>query len=73
MSTFEFVAFNPSGKKQVGTVKARSLGEAKRKIQKGGFYIASIKVRGGSVSDSQNSFSFFHELKELFFSKKVSV
>ena len=34
MSTFEFVAFSPSGKKQTGTVKARSLGEAKRKIQK---------------------------------------
>ena len=73
MGTFEFVAFSPSGKKQIGTVKARSLGEAKRKIQKKGFYIASIKAQNGSVPDGNNPFSFFHELKELLFSKKISV
>jgi len=74
MSTFEFVAFNSTGKKQLGTVKARSLAEAKRKIQKRGFYIASIKVQNGSGSYDQSSFSLFRELKEFFFSKnKINV
>ena len=73
MSTFEFVAFSPSGKKQTGTVKARSLGEAKRKIQKKGFYIASIKLQNGSVSDGNNPFSFFQEVKGLLFSRKISI
>jgi hypothetical protein len=73
MSTFEFIAFSSSGKKQTGTVKARSLGEAKRKVQKKGFYIASIKVQNGSVPDGNNPFSFFQELKGLLFNKKISV
>lgn len=73
MGIFEFVAFDSSGKKQTGTVKARSLGEAKRKIQKKGFYIASIEVQNGSVSDGINPPSFFQELKGLLFSKKISV
>ncbi len=73
MSTFEFVAFSSLGKKQIGTVKARSLGEAKRKIQKKGLYIASISLQSGSVPDGNNSFSFFQELKGLLFSKKIGV
>jgi len=69
MKTFEFVAFNSSGKKRAGTVRARGLAEAKRKVQQKGFYLASIEVQ-----DGQNPLSFFREIKELFFSKeKISV
>ena len=64
MKAFEFVAFNLSGKRKLGTVRARSLSEAKRKIKQRGFYLASI-------SHGQNYFSFFKELKEFFFSKQT--
>ena len=103
MKIFEFVVFNPSGKKKRGTVRAWSLSEAKRKIQLRGFYIASIKIQDSSVESgvsptgsgsqrkgsrgasgtgikreepsfhSQNSFSFFEELKRFFFSKRINV
>ncbi len=43
MKAFEFVAFDSSGKNKLGTVKAWSLSEAKRKIKQKGFYLASIK------------------------------
>jgi type II secretory pathway component PulF len=70
MKAFEFVAFNSSGKKELGMVKAWSLSGAKRKIQKRGFYLASIRTQDSSIFHSQNPFSFFKELKELFFPKK---
>jgi type II secretory pathway component PulF len=85
MKTFEFVAFNSSGKRKLGTVRAWSLSEAKRKIQQRGFYLASIKVQDSSVgsgiaiqreetqgtsSHDKNSFSLLKELKEFFFSRK---
>jgi len=74
MKAFEFVAFNSSGKKKLGTVRARSLSEAKKKIQQRGFYLASIKIQDSSVFYGQNSFSFFKELKELFFYReKISL
>lgn len=74
MKAFDFVVFNSSGEKKLGTVTARSLSEAKRKIQRSGFYLASIEIQDGSVSDGQNSFSFFKELKEFFFSgEKINV
>ena len=74
MKAFDFVAFNSSGKKKLGTVRARSLSEAKRKIQRKGFYLASIEIKDSSVSNGQNSFSFLKELKEFFFSKeKINV
>ena len=65
LKVFDFVAFDSSGKKKLGAVKARSISEAKKKIQKMGFYLASIETQGVSVSDSQNSFSFIEKLKEL--------
>ncbi len=89
MKAFELVAFDSSGKRKFGKVRARSLPEAKRKIQQRGFYLASIKILDSSVgsgvspttssgikmegsrgtsSYGQNSFSFFKELKEFFFS-----
>lgn len=43
MKTFDFVAFNSSGEKKLGTVRARSLSEAKKKIQQRGFYLVSIQ------------------------------
>ena len=49
IKTFEFVVFNPSGKKKLGTVRAWSLSEAKRKIQLRGFYIASIRIQDSSA------------------------
>jgi hypothetical protein len=49
IKTFEFVVFNPSGKKKLGMVRAWSLSEAKRKIQLKGFYLASIKIQDSSV------------------------
>ncbi|HEX3035952.1 MAG TPA: hypothetical protein VHT73_12655 [Thermodesulfobacteriota bacterium] len=70
MKVFEFVAFNSSGKRELGTVKARSLSAARRRIRERGLYLASIGVQHGSVSHDQNSFSFFRELRESFFSKK---
>ena len=74
MKTFEFVAFDPSGKKKVGVINAWGLSEAKRKIQQKGFYLASIKIQDGSVSQDQNPFSFFKELKRSFSSYgKVAV
>ncbi len=68
MKTFQFVAFDPSGKKRVGAISAWRLSEAKRRIQQKGFYLASIKIQNGSVSQNQNPFSFFKELKRFFFS-----
>lgn len=65
MKGFEFVALDSSGKKKVGTVRARSLAEAKKKIQQRGFYLASIEVQ-----DGQNPLSFFREIKEFLFSKE---
>jgi type II secretory pathway component PulF len=89
MKTFEFVAFDPSGKRRVGMINAWRLSEAKRKIQQKGFYLASIKIQDRSVgsgvaikregslgtsSQNQNPFSFFKELKRFFFSDgKVAV
>ena len=74
MKTFEFVIFDPFGKKKVGTVKAWSLSEAKRKIQLRGFYLASIKAQESSASYNQNSFSFFKEIKRFLFSNgRISV
>ncbi|MGH7790784.1 MAG: hypothetical protein ACREOB_00575 [Thermodesulfobacteriota bacterium] len=70
MKTFEFVALNSSGAKKLGTVRAWSLLEAKKKVQQRGFYVASIKIQESSDSHSFNSFSIFKELKEAFFSKK---
>jgi hypothetical protein len=49
MKAFEFVAFNSSGEKKLGTVSAWSLSEAKRKIKRRGFYLASIEIQGSSV------------------------
>jgi type II secretory pathway component PulF len=69
MRVFDFAAFNSSGKSERGTVRAWSFSEAKRKIQERGFYLASITIHGTSSPD-QNSFSFFRELKEFFFSTK---
>ncbi len=65
MKAFDFVAFNSSGKKKIGTVRARSLSEAKKKIQQGGLYLASI-------SYGQNSSSVFKLLKEFFFPSERS-
>ncbi|MGE5446446.1 MAG: hypothetical protein ACM3SR_17925 [Ignavibacteriales bacterium] len=85
MKTFEFVAFDSSGKKRAGKINAWRLSEAKRKIQQKGFYLASIKIQDGSVgsgikgegiqgTSSQNPFSFFRKLKRFFFSDgKVGV
>jgi type II secretory pathway component PulF len=74
MKIFDFVAFDSSGEKKLGTVRASSLSEAKRKIQRKGFYLASIKIQDPSVSPEQNSFSFFKDLKEFLFSKeKINV
>ena len=49
MKAFEFVAFNSSGERKIGTVRAWSLSEAKRKIQQRGFYLASIRIQDSSV------------------------
>jgi type II secretory pathway component PulF len=70
MKAFDFVAFNSSGEKKLGTVRARSLSEAKRRVQRNGFYLASIEIQDSSVSHTQNSLSFLKELKEFFFPKE---
>jgi type II secretory pathway component PulF len=68
MKVFEFAAFDSSGKKKFGTVSARSLLQAKRKIRQRGFYLLSIKIDDLSVSYTRDSSSLFKELKEFFFS-----
>jgi hypothetical protein len=74
MKAFNFVAYNSSGEKKLGTVRARSLSEAKRGIQRKGFYLASIEIQDSSDSHGQNSFSFLKGLKEFFFSReKINV
>jgi hypothetical protein len=71
---FDFVAFNSSGEKKLGTVQASSLSEAKKLIRRKGFYLTSIEIQDSSISNGQNSFSFLKELKEFFFSReKVNV
>ncbi|HSE83867.1 MAG TPA: hypothetical protein VLB01_04915 [Thermodesulfobacteriota bacterium] len=65
LKVFDFVAFDSSGKKKLGAVKARSMSEAKKKVQKMGFYLASIATQDVSVPDSQSPFSFIERLKEL--------
>ena len=70
MKAFDFVAFNSFGEKKLGTIRARGLSEAKREIQRKGFYLASIEIRDSSASRGQNSFSFLKELKEFLFSKE---
>jgi len=67
MKAFYFIAFNSSGEKKLGTVRAHSLSEAKREIQRRGFYLASIEIQDRPVSHGRNSFSFLRELKEFFF------
>lgn len=70
MKTFEFVALNSSGAKKLGTVRAWSLLEAKKKVQQRGFYVTSIKIQESSDSHSFNSFSIFKELKEVLFTRE---
>jgi type II secretory pathway component PulF len=85
MKAFDFVAFNSSGKRELGVVRAWSLPEAKKKIQESGFYLTSIKAHNTSVrsgvaiqregsrgtsSHGQNSLSLFKWLKEFFFSRE---
>lgn len=62
VKVFNFIAFNSSGERKLGTVKARSLPEAKKKIQKMGFYLASIETQDSSGSYGQGFFSFIMEL-----------
>ena len=69
MKTFEFVAYNISGKRERGTVKAWSLSEAKTKVQKRGFYLASIETVGSSANHSESNFSLFAKLREFFLPK----
>ncbi len=74
MKSFAFVAYDSSGEKKLGTVTARSLSEAKRGMQRKGFYLASIEIQDNSVSHGQNSFSLLRGLKELFSSlEKINV
>lgn len=74
MKTYEFVIFDPSGKKKLGSVKAWGLSEAKGKIHQRGFYLASIRVQDSSVSYNQKSASFFKEIKRFLFSNgRISV
>jgi len=76
MKAFEFVAFNSSGERKLGTVRAGSLSEAKRKIKQRGSEVSliqsGIKREGiqGTSSHGQNSFSLFKGLKEFFFAKE---
>jgi hypothetical protein len=66
LKLFDFVAFDSSGKKKLGAVKARSMSEAKKKVQQMGFYLAYIETQDVSASSSQSFFSFIERLKELF-------
>ena len=66
MKTFEFVAYDISGKRKQGKVKAWSLSEAKTKVQKRGYYLASIETLESSANHSQNNFSLLTKLREFF-------
>lgn len=58
MKVFEFAGFNSFGQRRIGTVKARSLQEAKRKIQQTGIYLASIGIKNISAP-SKGSYQLF--------------
>ncbi len=74
MKNFEFVAFDSSGRKKWGALRASGLSEAKRKIQQKGLYLASLRLQEPSIFDDQSSFSFLKQLKEFLFSKeKITV
>jgi type II secretory pathway component PulF len=69
METFEFVAYNLLGKRKQGTVKAWSLSEAKTRIQKRGFYLASINTVESFANQSRSYFSLIRKLSEFFLSR----
>jgi type II secretory pathway component PulF len=74
MKAFYFVALNSSGEKKRGTVRARSLSEAKKVIQRSGYYLASIEIQDSSVSHDQSFFSCLKKLREFFLSReKISI
>ena len=73
MNSFKFVVLNSSGEKKIGTVRARSLSDAKRKIQKKRVLFKldkNLRIEDSSGYYGQRYSSFFKELKDFFFSKQ---
>lgn len=65
MLIYEFKAITKSGVDKQGTVKARNIEKAKKKIQAKGLFISMIEHN--ERIKSQNSFSFGTLIKELLF------
>ena len=65
MFIYEFKALTQSGLQKQGTVKAKNIERAKRRIQEKGLYLSSIELNENIKS--QNSSSFGSLIKELFY------
>lgn len=65
MFIYEFKAITKSGVLKKGTVKAKSIDRAKKKVSDKDLYIKSIELNENI--NSQNSFSITTLLKEMFF------
>ena len=64
MLIYEFKALTNSGHHKQGTVKARNLERAKRRVQDKGLFISSIELN--EKVKSQSSTSIFNLILELF-------
>ena len=65
MFIYEFKALTQSGLQKQGTVKAKNIERAKRRIQEKGLYLSSIELNENIKS--QNTLSLGSLIKELFF------
>ena len=65
MFIYEFKAITKSGVNKNGTVKAKNIERAKKRIQEKGLYLSSIELNENIKS--QDSSSLGSLIKELFF------
>lgn len=73
MFTYEFIAITKSGVEKKGSVRAKNIDRAKRKVQEKDLYLKSIELNDDIRP--QNSFSFINLVKEFFFlnSNKINL
>ena len=73
MFTYEFKAITKSGIEKQGSVRAKNIESAKRKVQEKDLYLKFIELN--EDKKSQNSFSLLSLVKEIFFqnSNRISL
>lgn len=72
MKDFGFIAFSPSGRRKIGTVRTRSLSEAKKKVHQMELYLASIEIQDISAP-TRSPYFLFKWLTQFLFSEKFNV